>query len=132
MLGERRSRARGWRRRSTQATGGDKETRIFLRADEAVDYGELMEVKMRPVDAPPLPAAEVALPEPRPAARPRALRVVKAVEEAPQQERKPAAPSRAAVQGYRRGPQTAASLACGGGGADQAGAAAASLAGRPE
>ena len=25
-------------------TGGDKETRIFLRADEAVDYGELMQV----------------------------------------------------------------------------------------
>ena len=25
-------------------TGGDKETRIFLRADETVDYGELMKV----------------------------------------------------------------------------------------
>jgi biopolymer transport protein ExbD len=25
-------------------TGGDKETRIFLRADEAVDYGQLMQV----------------------------------------------------------------------------------------
>lgn len=25
-------------------TGGDKETRIFLRADQAVDYGELMKV----------------------------------------------------------------------------------------
>jgi biopolymer transport protein ExbD len=25
-------------------TGGDKETRIFLRADKAVDYGELMQV----------------------------------------------------------------------------------------
>jgi biopolymer transport protein ExbD len=27
-----------------QITGGDKETRIFLRADKVVDYGELMEV----------------------------------------------------------------------------------------
>ncbi|GLS30613.1 biopolymer transport protein ExbD [Mesorhizobium albiziae] len=27
-----------------QQTGGDKETRIFLRADKAVDYGQLMEV----------------------------------------------------------------------------------------
>ncbi|HEU4988065.1 MAG TPA: biopolymer transporter ExbD, partial [Rhizobiaceae bacterium] len=27
-----------------QRTGGDKETRIFLRADKAVDYGELMNV----------------------------------------------------------------------------------------
>jgi biopolymer transport protein ExbD len=27
-----------------RTTGGDKETRIFLRADEAVDYGELMQV----------------------------------------------------------------------------------------
>jgi biopolymer transport protein ExbD len=27
-----------------QATGGDKETRIFLRADKAVSYGDLMEV----------------------------------------------------------------------------------------
>jgi biopolymer transport protein ExbD len=25
-------------------TGGDKETRVFLRADRAVDYGELMDL----------------------------------------------------------------------------------------
>ena len=30
--------------RSTQATKGDKDARIFLRADKAVAYGELMEV----------------------------------------------------------------------------------------
>ncbi|MGH7034761.1 MAG: TonB system transport protein ExbD [Stellaceae bacterium] len=27
-----------------QASGGDKETRIFLRADRSIDYGELMKV----------------------------------------------------------------------------------------
>ena len=33
-----------------QATGGDQETRLFLRADKSVDYGELMNVNgKRPV-----------------------------------------------------------------------------------
>ena len=44
-LGEDAGGARGARRRRwTRATGGDRETRIFLRADEAVAYGDLMEV----------------------------------------------------------------------------------------
>jgi biopolymer transport protein ExbD len=34
----------GLRGRLETATAGDKETRIFLRADKAVTYGELMEV----------------------------------------------------------------------------------------
>jgi biopolymer transport protein ExbD len=34
----------GLRSRLEAATAGDKETRIFLRADKAVPYGELMEV----------------------------------------------------------------------------------------
>ena len=34
----------GLRSRLEAATGGDRETRIFLRADRAVPYGELMEV----------------------------------------------------------------------------------------
>jgi biopolymer transport protein ExbD len=35
---------RGFRQALDSITGGDKETRIFLRADKAVDYGELMQV----------------------------------------------------------------------------------------
>jgi biopolymer transport protein ExbD len=30
-----------------QASGGDKETRVFLRADRSIDYGALMEVMSR-------------------------------------------------------------------------------------
>jgi biopolymer transport protein ExbD len=34
----------GFGRALDRITGGDKETRIFLRADQAVDYGELIQV----------------------------------------------------------------------------------------
>ena len=40
----RRWRARRSARRSSAATAGDREARIFLRADAAVAYGELMQV----------------------------------------------------------------------------------------
>lgn len=55
-------------------TGADKETRIFLRADKAVDYGELMEVmnllraagylKIALVGIENLPGAEAGTPSP--------------------------------------------------------------------
>ncbi len=35
---------RARQRRSTRRPSGDKDTRIFLRADKTVPYGELMEV----------------------------------------------------------------------------------------
>jgi biopolymer transport protein ExbD len=43
-LGDEIANRDGLRGRLEAATAGDKETRIFLRADRAVPYGELMEV----------------------------------------------------------------------------------------
>ena len=44
-----------------QATGGDKDTRVFLRADKAVSYGDLMDVMNRLRDAGYLKLALVGL-----------------------------------------------------------------------